>query len=269
MSLPRDREPAVLTAAHLRDVHIEGAPSSSPGCGTSFASGCGLSIVVFFGWGLVAYPFILAAANHVANFIAGVLGAVMLVLVATIWIAHLVEWLRGRRPRSSRPSSQQMRGTRFRAALAALFVVVVGVGLMGAFVSRAYVWEWWRDGERFQGTVTDVRLPEAGSDENYRLATITSPEAERSIVVRIGRWPWNDWKAVGDEGTAVLMPGDRSKVASPGDLQSYVLVWASLPLLTALWLTGGVKVVGRIVRAPWSYAVPKRRSPASPRPGTM
>jgi hypothetical protein len=58
--------------------------------------------------------------------------------------------------------------------------IAVEVALLAAFVQHRDVWEWWRDGERFEGTVTQVRLPYVGSDENDRLVTIENTQTGRA-----------------------------------------------------------------------------------------
>ena len=125
--------------------------------------------------------------------------------------------------------------------------------LIIAMVVLSFIWQWWRYGERVEGVIVEV---EERDQSSWRLATIRDPETELEITFRLGEaWaPWDrrGWgyeQQVGDRATAVVSRSDPSKVATPGELQLYVALWALLPLLIILLPTcSALKLCWRTLR---------------------
>ena len=119
----------------------------------------------------------------------------------------------------------------FRSALRLWFWIIEG-SLVVAFLLMHFgldVWDWWRNGERVTGVVVDLDYADGGATE----IAIRDPATERRVTVH-PNFDQPD-KELGDMTTVVVMPGDPSKVATPADLNLYLLCWAVAPLLAVWW----------------------------------
>ena len=109
-------------------------------------------------------------------------------------------------------------------------LLVVELAIVGAALGFSYVWGWWLDGERVTGVVVEA------PDPRYSPAaamTIRDPFSDdyTEVAVAFGLGATD----VGDSATAVVMPSNPSRSATPATLAFYLALWMTLPLAALVW----------------------------------
>lgn len=97
----------------------------------------------------------------------------------------------------------------------------VEFALVVASIGLSYIPDWWSNGDRVTGTILEIGP--------HGRATIRDPATELEVVFTT--WFGN----VGDTATAVVLPSDRSRAASPGELKVYRAGWWALVGLATIW----------------------------------